>query len=504
MPKKTTKPKPTLVEIHRRANALIDDAAGELRGHVEAALAKAVPAAQAWLSGRLSVVDGLIQPSAARTATMRLLMRQIITGTKRAGLDQQIEDWSLTFGRQMPLFDDVLSLMGLPPMQWGKRDKDWLTNSILSAQDQVKGVIEQAARAVQEQALMQHGAMRLSDLYGAMQTRMAMAPAAAVNVADTSATIFLRSVHERGYARIEETQGEPLRYRFFGPDDKLERPMCHALHQGKAIDRQQGKRRIYAPASTATDGSYTRAEIATMDNGQLPNVLLTGGGYRCRHQWVVASLVPGHVDRAPEDRTSPRIAEGSPDRLARQFADALHDVPTEVARIFGRVPAVPLVERAGEHFGYDHRARHIVFDPSRAIDPSRAVDALRHEFFHHADWSLGRGGYALSMDRDAAIGRALVDETKRLSDREIQQRLKAAMRRGPDLYRDDLYAALTMGRIGDRRPAGYWLDDADRRFREAFANLGTLYSRADRSMWEWVLRESEEVAATFESWLKGL
>jgi hypothetical protein len=51
---------------------------------------------------------------------------------------------------------------------------------------------------------------------------------------------------------------------------------------------------------------YTRAEIDTLDNGQLSNVFLTGGGYNCRHVWHEISkfseLYPlkGTSQRAPE------------------------------------------------------------------------------------------------------------------------------------------------------------------------------------------------------------
>lgn len=318
-----------LLALTRKQNRVIDDAAGELRGAIERAIAKALPVVQSWLSGRLHVVADIVEPTKQTQATLRLLMRQINTQTlKRAKLDQAIEAWSLTFGRQMPLFDETLKLMGLPAMDWSAPDRAWLANSILSAQEQVKGVIESAARVVQEQALYSFGSLKLSRLYELMQARMAMAPAQAVNVADTSATVFLRSVHERGYARIEETQSAPLRYRFYGPDDKLERPFCHALHTGRGIDRHDGKRHLFAPASTAADASYTRDDIGKMSNGQLPNVMLTGGGYRCRHQWIVASLVP-----APAAEEKPKVDARSAPEVREQLARKDAEIEKRIAEL---------------------------------------------------------------------------------------------------------------------------------------------------------------------------
>lgn len=56
-------------------------------------------------------------------------------------------------------------------------------------------------------------------------------------------------------------------YAFVGPVDGLMRPFCRA-HVGRV---------------------YTRAEIEALDNGQLPNPFLTGGGYNCRHLWAPIS-----------------------------------------------------------------------------------------------------------------------------------------------------------------------------------------------------------------------
>lgn len=298
----TKKPKATITEIVARQNRLIDDAVGELRSDLTAMIGRVLPDVQSWLAGRLMVGgQDAVPPGPKSAATLRLLMRQINTGMKRAKLDARLEAWSDTFARQMPLFDEVLGLMGLPAMKWRDADIKWLANSKLSAEDQVRGVIESAAREVQTRALMQVSGLKLSELYRVMNERMQMAPATAASVADTSATIFLRSVHERGYTAIER-DGDPLRFRFVGPHDKLERPFCDAVaHTGKGIDRQQGKRRIFAPPAAA-DGSYTREEIARMDNGQIPNAMLSGGGYRCRHQWIPLAIAPG-----PAAKPDPKV-----------------------------------------------------------------------------------------------------------------------------------------------------------------------------------------------------
>jgi hypothetical protein len=77
-------------------------------------------------------------------------------------------------------------------------------------------------------------------------------------VYDTAVATFSRQVEQLG------TTGAPDEaFLYVGPDDEKTRPFCEAH-----VDRV-----------------YSRAAIDTMDNGQLPNVLLTAGGYNCRHLW---------------------------------------------------------------------------------------------------------------------------------------------------------------------------------------------------------------------------
>lgn len=77
---------------------------------------------------------------------------------------------------------------------------------------------------------------------------------------DTTVNVFARQVEA-----MKSTPDDV--YAYMGPADRKIRPFCHA-HVGKV---------------------YTRPEIDAMDNGQLPNAFLTGGGYNCRHSWIALS-----------------------------------------------------------------------------------------------------------------------------------------------------------------------------------------------------------------------
>lgn len=75
---------------------------------------------------------------------------------------------------------------------------------------------------------------------------------------DTAVSTFSRQVDQLGH---EESPSD--RFVYVGPFDSETRPFCRDW-----IGQVQ-----------------TRAQLDEISNGQLPNTLLTGGGYNCRHKW---------------------------------------------------------------------------------------------------------------------------------------------------------------------------------------------------------------------------
>ncbi len=77
---------------------------------------------------------------------------------------------------------------------------------------------------------------------------------------DTQNAIFARQVEALATQDLPESQA----YLYLGPLDSVTRDFCIEL-VGTVL---------------------TRSEIDKLDNGQLPDVFLTGGGYNCRHSWL--------------------------------------------------------------------------------------------------------------------------------------------------------------------------------------------------------------------------
>lgn len=125
----------------------------------------------------------------------------------------------------------------------------------------------------------------LDDLAEALDDEMA----AVQTLFDTQMSIYSRQVE----ALATEGLGADQPFLYVGPADNVTRPFC-LEYLGRVM---------------------TKAEIEQLDNGQLPNPFLTGGGYNCRHQWLAVEseelrALAGTSDRVPEVR----------DAVARQTA----------------------------------------------------------------------------------------------------------------------------------------------------------------------------------------
>lgn len=101
------------------------------------------------------------------------------------------------------------------------------------------------------------GAQKVDDLVDDVSDLFDVTERQARSLYDTALSIFSRQVDQL------HTTGEPDELFYYaGPLDTKTRPFCRE-RVGKVFTRQQ---------------------LEEADNGQLPNPLLTGGGYNCRHQ----------------------------------------------------------------------------------------------------------------------------------------------------------------------------------------------------------------------------
>lgn len=99
---------------------------------------------------------------------------------------------------------------------------------------------------------------------------------------DTSVSIFGRQVEA-----LQAGDDPGTTFAYMGPVDDVMRPFCRE-HVGKV---------------------YTREQIDALDNGQLNDVFLTGGGYNCRHVWQEVSAFSEMQDLAGTGKRIPDVLD---------------------------------------------------------------------------------------------------------------------------------------------------------------------------------------------------
>jgi hypothetical protein len=209
--------------------------------------------ARVWRQAEREIVDVIASGqdagtlSAANVLSLKTQVREIVTS---AGYDitatEGVSAAAVAFGRGAELVTSVEKQLAAL--------REIATLDLLAQGD--------AAATALWRALVQHVLTDrpLAAILGDLRRVMDKSESHVRSLFDTLTSIYGRQVE----ARATEHLGPDQPFLYLGPVDFSTREWC--------LDRV-GK-------------VYTRAEIDTMNNGQLPNPFLTAGGYNCRHSWM--------------------------------------------------------------------------------------------------------------------------------------------------------------------------------------------------------------------------
>jgi hypothetical protein len=254
--------------ITSRHNRAVDSFVATFEEQLGAMLTKVSARTVAQLQARLGITDGMVDRTLANQQILRRVDKIFSEQMKLAGYDGLVDSFVSAFAKQFPFFDQVIETLGLPPVSFAKADRDFFVSQQTSAADSLGAVVDTVAAVAQQKALFSVGALKIADLAETLATALKRTLPEAARLADTSMSVFYRSISDRGFRLVEEGMpASAVRYKYYGPDDLITRPFCRHVLEGPNL--------------------YTRAQIENMSNGQLPNPFLTGGGYRCRHWWLL-------------------------------------------------------------------------------------------------------------------------------------------------------------------------------------------------------------------------
>lgn len=264
-----------LRQINREQNARIDAVVQRFEKALAARVSRAAVRTMAVLDRSLTRDEtGAIVRSADNLKQLRSAGEIFRNSLAELGADELFTATVNKFREQFGFFDRTLQALNLPAIHWQPADRRAFGEQLSASLDQLRSTVDAAAEEAKRKALFAAGGLRRGELAEELARAFHKTAPAAAQLADTAMTVFYRQVSARGFEEVQNNTREALQYRFYGPDDKITRPFCRRL-------LESGR-------------TYTRREIDAMSNGQLPHVFVTGGGYQCRHQWVLAEQEADH------------------------------------------------------------------------------------------------------------------------------------------------------------------------------------------------------------------
>ncbi len=258
-----------LEDVHRQYDRYLDSMIGGFEEHLRSVVSKAQARMAGYLQANLTTTDGAIDQTPGNLRVVRTLDDRFMEFMDDAGYRSLLNAFTSSFSAEKAFLQDTLHVLGYAPVEFTAQYLRVFSGLQLNAVTSMQAVAEAAAGRAMQQALFSLGGLKFSDLVSSLASKIDASLPHIRTIAETSMTTFYRTITDQAFQKIEQDLPEhEQRYQYAGPEDLKTRPFCDRLLR---LDR-----------------AWTRDEIGEMDNGQLPNVLLSCGGFNCRHVWLLA------------------------------------------------------------------------------------------------------------------------------------------------------------------------------------------------------------------------
>lgn len=298
-----------LTALDRRHGKFYDALTDGFSGEVQEQTTKSVATLVSELQSQLTFDSlGKIERTPANLQIIGRLDQRFEALMNEYGYSKTLTAFVGSFPNQLPLLREELDLISDFGYHGGPLKRGPLVHSpvlassdltTLAAQQRLTknsllDIVATVGDLAKRKAMLSIGGLGMRQMTDLLVPILHRAPGECRTLGATSLAIFYRTANSRAIEKIEEDgqNQRTLYYVYEGPDDKLTRPFCHKLKQAKKV--------------------YTREDIARLDNGQLPDVWTTCGGYNCRHQWRIA--LPGELPvdiKTQQDREDVKAREAA-------------------------------------------------------------------------------------------------------------------------------------------------------------------------------------------------
>jgi hypothetical protein len=267
-----------LIDQH---NAAVQRAAADLQDSMSDVAKKAVSAVIVYLLARLVTRDGKILATADNAKLLSQVADLLNKAMVEAGLDSALADFSSQFDLQVGAYQTLLQTLRMPVAELPASSERFLSEHRVAITLSFLGLAHTFASDMRDRALLAIN-QTTNSLTSELLNHVDRISAAFEREASSSLFEHYRLAGDILTTILATTTRKPVLFVYDGPsaaDPKI-RPFCAALMS----QAERGK-------------VWTRAEINELDNGMLPNVFVTCGGFNCRHQWRPTNADHGDVKR---------------------------------------------------------------------------------------------------------------------------------------------------------------------------------------------------------------
>jgi hypothetical protein len=263
---------PDIRSIFDKHGRYQDAMVGAFESHLREMVRRAQARIIGKLQAKLSFTDGKLDNTPGNMRVIRTIDAMFMKEMQDLGYPRLIRAFVGEFSGTLPFLEEVIQHLGAQVGQeWSinlsRTDDAALVGFQTSIADGLQNAVSNVAMAAMTRGMFGVGGLEFGDLVAILSEKLETSISAARTIADTGMSTFYRTASAAAFEKIQQGQDEPIQYKYSGPNDKLTRPFCaHLLNVDKV---------------------YSREQISGMNNGQLPNVFMTGGGWNCRHQWIL-------------------------------------------------------------------------------------------------------------------------------------------------------------------------------------------------------------------------
>lgn len=259
-------------------NTFRDAALLAFEDRLEEIIRRAQQATLDYVMQRVEIEDGVVTRTPGNLKVLRRLNQIFMQELNKAGYNTLLNAFVSQFPGQLPMMQEAIKNISdaqktpLPDLQWSTEDLNLFKSVATSSTQAIKSVVQSEATRALNKVMFSMGNLPFKTMVSMIQENFGATISRAKVIADTAQAQFYRIAQQRQYETIQKANpGATLLYKYTGPNDSRCRKFCHNL---KNNSKQK----------------WTRAEIDQMDNGQIPDVFISCGGFECRHQFDLAGV----------------------------------------------------------------------------------------------------------------------------------------------------------------------------------------------------------------------